>query len=1195
MSNRADGSIVIDTKLDNSGFSRGSREMESAISSLQRQVGSMSKRMDYYFTAMQKSMNATARSAQEQTQAQQQAQAQMQQQAQAQAQAQAQVQQAQERTTTFSEMLKNAFSSATNAAVRFSGSSSGAFGAVVQFGSRAVSAVRPVVQVLGRVALAAVKVQASLVKIVGSSVVEGLRSIAGRASEVAERILGISRAVSKTKGPLQAGLWNLIKYGLGVRSVFALVNRIRSAIKEGFSNLAQFSAPVNEAIESVKSALGQLKNALATALAPVFTAVAPAIVYLCNLLSTALGYIAQFMSALTGGKTYIKASNGVQGVAKSLGSAGKAAKEANRQLAEFDKLNILTDNSKDSGGGGAGGAGDGAGIGFEEVPIESAISDFIQRIKDAFAAGDYEEIGRILAEGINKAVQKLRDFISWDNVHAFWEHWIDVFCRIFNSLVKNIDWYNIGATIGEGLNTLLHICHLLLTGIDWKQLGVALGTALNGLVDYFDWKLFGQVLGERFQAGLDFLYGAVTTFDWAKLGTSIGDSINSYISAINWKEVGETLSAGARGILRVFINAIEQTDWGQIGRAVADILGSIDWGGIIHDVFEGLGAINGAIDAFLGGLIADALTGAVEYFQGKAEECGGNIVLGVLKGIGDAIVGIGKWIIDNIFAPFFKGFEDAFGISSPAKEMEPIGEYIWAGVLNGIVNSVKGIKKWVKRNILSPLYKALSGGGSGKKLELEATVNFVKKTGQTLGKLIGTAVTAVVTFLKKTGQNLEKLIGTAVTAVVTFMKKTGQSLEKLIGTACTAVVTFMKKTGQNLEKLIGTACKAVVTFSKKTGQSLEKLIGTACKAVVSFSKKTGQSLEKLIGTACKAVVSFSKKTGQSLEKLIGTACTAVVTFQKKTGQTLNELIGKACTAVVTFMKKTGQTLNGLIGKVCTATVNFVKQTGQTLNSLIGSVCTATVNFVAGAGAKLRELLGLAGGGVIIDDAIHVFGSGGVITGARATWWDNVQKYGSGTNRAHGTAFIAGEAGPEIVGHVNGRTEVLNRSQIADAIYHAVLSAISGTVSALAGYVGDRLTACANGIISTLYTVTSTVHSMPVTIDGISEADISRMLIALSDLPAWCYTAPVISTGAVLPYSVAAGVASEPRKAGIDENDLDELGQTLVSAMGSAVMAIVTAIQHSERSGSAMDLSGITQRTIDDINRRTRMYSASPIV
>ena len=1173
MSNKADGSIVIDTKLDNSGFSRGSREMESAINSLQRQVDALGRRMDSTFSDMQRSINESTRTMQEQAQAQQ---------------------QAQERTATLSEMLRNAFASAASAAARFGESSSGALGAVVQFGGRAVSAIRPIVQVLGRVALTAVRVQAQLVGIVGSSVVDGLRNVAGRAAEVAERILGIGRATSHTKGPLQNGLLSIVKYALGIGSLVALIGKARSAIKDGLGDMAQVSAPVNSALESVRSSLALLKGSLTTAFAPIFTAIAPAISYLCNLLATALNYIGQFMAALTGGKYYTKAVKGTQGVAKSLGSAGKAAKEANRQLAEFDKLNILKDDSKDSSGSG-GGAGAGSDIGFENVPIESAISDFIQRIKDLFAAGDYEEIGRIIAEGINKAVQRLRDFISWDNVHAFWEYWIGAFCGIFNSLVKNIDWYAIGATIAEGFNTLLHICHLLLTGIDWKQLGIALGEALNGIVDYFDWKLFGQVLGERFQAGLDFLYGAVTTFDWAKLGTSIGDSINSYISAINWKEAGQTLSAGARGILRVFINAIEQTDWGQIGRAVADILGSIDWGGIIHDVFEGLGAINGAIDAFLGGLIAEAVEGAKQYFQGKAEECGGNIVLGILKGIGDAIVGIGKWIIDNVFTPFFEGFKSAFGIKSPAKEMEPIGEYIWAGVLNGIVNSVKGIKKWVKRNILSPLYKALSGGGSGKKLELEATVNFVKKTGQTLGKLIGTAVTAVVTFLKKTGQNLEKLIGTAVTAVVTFMKKTGQSLEKLIGTACTAVVTFMKKTGQNLEKLIGTACKAVVTFSKKTGQSLEKLIGTACKAVVSFSKKTGQSLEKLIGTACKAVVSFSKKTGQSLEKLIGTACTAVVTFQKKTGQTLNELIGKACTAVVTFMKKTGQTLNGLIGKVCTATVNFVKQTGQTLNSLIGSVCTATVNFVAGAGAKLRELLGLAGGGVIIDDAIHVFGSGGVITGARATWWDNVQKYGSGTNRAHGTAFIAGEAGPEIVGHVNGRTEVLNRSQIADAIYHAVLSAISGTVSALAGYVGDRLTACANGIISTLYTVTSTVHSMPVTIDGISEADISRMLIALSDLPAWCYTAPVISTGAVLPYSVAAGVVSEPRKAGIDDNDLDELGQTLVSAMGSAVMAIVTAIQHSERSGSAMDLSGITQRTIDDINRRTRMYSASPIV
>ena len=45
-------------------------------------------------------------------------------------------------------------------------------------------------------------------------------------------------------------------------------------------------------------------------------------------------------------------------------------------------------------------------------------------------------------------------------------------------------------------------------------------------------------------------------------------------------------------------------------------------------------------------------------------------------------------------------------------------------------------------------------------------------------------------------------------------------------------------------------------------------------------------------------------------------------------------------------------------------------------------------------------------------------------------WHDIPQYASGTMNAHGSLFLAGEAGPEIVGHVGGRTEVLNKSQIA---------------------------------------------------------------------------------------------------------------------------------------------------------------------
>ena len=55
----------------------------------------------------------------------------------------------------------------------------------------------------------------------------------------------------------------------------------------------------------------------------------------------------------------------------------------------------------------------------------------------------------------------------------------------------------------------------------------------------------------------------------------------------------------------------------------------------------------------------------------------------------------------------------------------------------------------------------------------------------------------------------------------------------------------------------------------------------------------------------------------------------------------------------------------------------------------------------------------------------------------------INDYASGTTNAHGTLFRAGEAGPEIVGHIGGRTEVLNQSQLAATMYNAVRSAMSG--------------------------------------------------------------------------------------------------------------------------------------------------------
>lgn len=83
------------------------------------------------------------------------------------------------------------------------------------------------------------------------------------------------------------------------------------------------------------------------------------------------------------------------------------------------------------------------------------------------------------------------------------------------------------------------------------------------------------------------------------------------------------------------------------------------------------------------------------------------------------------------------------------------------------------------------------------------------------------------------------------------------------------------------------------------------------------------------------------------------------------------------------------------------------------------------------------------------------------------FWSKIPQYAGGTANAHGSLFLAGEAGPEVVGHVNGRTEVLNKSQIAAAIYMAVRAAMGEYFIAAMSAVIQTIVNSANSINTNL--------------------------------------------------------------------------------------------------------------------------------
>ena len=164
---------------------------------------------------------------------------------------------------------------------------------------------------------------------------------------------------------------------------------------------------------------------------------------------------------------------------------------------------------------------------------------------------------------------------------------------------------------------------------------------------------------------------------------------------------------------------IESVDWqnlaSNIVTGISDALSKVDWAGVTQAIARFLGAAIGAVAGFVWGAITDLVTairdGIYNAFHNDdgTTKTGEEIVNGILNGVINAITGIGTWIYDNVFTPFINGFKKAFGIASPAKEMEGPGEMIGQGILEGIKKPFVAIGEWLNANVLKPIKDFFSG------------------------------------------------------------------------------------------------------------------------------------------------------------------------------------------------------------------------------------------------------------------------------------------------------------------------------------------------------------------------------------------------------------------------------------------------------------------------------------------------------
>ena len=139
---------------------------------------------------------------------------------------------------------------------------------------------------------------------------------------------------------------------LGVRGTMALIRKASSAYLQQNEGTAQ-------KLQAVWVALGNI--------------IGPIIELIANGILKIIGYLNVFVKTLSGGK--IDLTKGMGQNSKAIGGTTKAMKELNKQMASFDEMNVLSDNSN-AGGGSAGGVG---GAGFEMPELDEKI---VKRLKD---------------------------------------------------------------------------------------------------------------------------------------------------------------------------------------------------------------------------------------------------------------------------------------------------------------------------------------------------------------------------------------------------------------------------------------------------------------------------------------------------------------------------------------------------------------------------------------------------------------------------------------------------------------------------------------------------------------------------------------------------------------------------------------------------------------------------------------------
>ncbi len=507
----------------------------------------------------------------------------------------------------------------------------------------------------------------------------------------------IKQAVSNSKGisnnlkelPKITNKINFNGLNKGMKRGLGHVFRYAGALLSLESIYGLLSSSANAWLNSQNAGAQQLNANIEYMRYAMGSALAPVIQFVTNLVYRLMKAVQSVVYALTG--VNIFANAGAKAYSNMANGAKKATKESKQLAGVHDEINNIQGTNPEGGGSGAGSVTPN----FDLSEVEGITSSIIDAVKN----GNWYEVGEILGNKLNDAM-------------------------------NNIDWGKIQSTA--------------------RNIGTQIAKFLNGFIATTNWNQVGNTFAQGLNTAIYFGYSFVTTFDWKQFGIAIGDSINGFLNNIDWATAGQTLSEGIKGVLNTITQTLLTIDWSGIGQNIVTFMTNIDWQGIVSSLCSAVGSALGGASALIASILLEAIIYPLsDYFLEKTEEAGGNIVLGILKGIVDGLIGIGEWIYNNMIYPFVSAFCEALGIHSPSTVFQEFGKNIIQGLFNGIQSLVDTITQiWNNmKNIASNIWNSIT-------TTISNIINGIKNTIQNVLNTISSIWSNIWNGMKNTVTNI---------------------------------------------------------------------------------------------------------------------------------------------------------------------------------------------------------------------------------------------------------------------------------------------------------------------------------------------------------------------------------------------------------------------------------------------------------